>query len=324
MPEPVPSGPWPEHASFGEHGLVLAGVSASSLAERYGTPLLVFEEGELRSRCRRVRAAFPQALYAVKAFTSSAVVRVVLDEGLGLLAATGGEVEACLRAGAPASRIVMHGNAKTVEELDLVVGAGLRAVVADGLDELARLDAIARERGRVQPVLLRVVPDVEVETHEAIATGHDASKFGTPLAAAVDVIAAADAMAGLRVEGVHAHVGSQVLDVEPYLRTVDALLDLAADVRARAGVELATIDVGGGFGVRYVDEPPLTPEALGPALGERIGRGARRREIPTPVVVVEPGRWIVANAGVTLYRVVAEKSVAGSDGEPSRRLLAVD
>jgi len=115
MHEPGPSGPWSEHASFGERGLVLAGVSASSLAERYGTPLLVFDEGDVRSRCRRVRAAFPQPLYAVKAFTSSAVVRLALDEGLGLLAATGGEVEACLRAGAPASRVVMHGNAKTDE-----------------------------------------------------------------------------------------------------------------------------------------------------------------------------------------------------------------
>ena len=323
MHEPGPSGPWSEHASFGERGLVLAGVSASSLAERYGTPLLVFDEGDLRSRCCRVRAAFPQPLYAVKAFTSSAVVRLALDEGLGLLAATGGEVEACLRAGAPASRVVMHGNAKTDDELELAVDAGLRVVVADGLDELARLDAIARERGRVQPVLLRVVPDVEVETHEAIATGHDAAKFGTPLAAAVDVILAAEAMAGLRVEGVHAHVGSQVLDVEPYLRTVDALLDLAADVRARAGIELATIDVGGGFGVRYVDEPPLTPEALGPALGERIAEGARRRGIPTPALIVEPGRWIVANPGITLYRVIAGKSVGATNGEP-RRLLAVD
>lgn len=324
MLEPAPTGPWPEHASFGEHGLVLAGVSASSLADRYGTPLLVFDEQDLRARAARVRAAFPEALYAVKAFTSSAVVRVVLDEGLGLLAATGGEVEACLRAGAPASRVVMHGNAKTDEELELAVDAGVRLVIADGLDELVRLDVIARGRGRVQPVSLRVVPEVEVETHEAIATGHDASKFGTPLASAVDVIVAADAMAGLRVAGVHAHVGSQVLDIEPYLRTVDALLDLAAEARVRTRVELGTIDVGGGFGVRYVEERPLSCEALGVALGERLREGALRREIATPKLVVEPGRWIVANAGVTLYRIVAEKSVAGSGGEPSRRLLAVD
>ena len=174
----------PAHFPF--VGLVVGGVSATSLAERHGTPLLVVDELDLRERARRVRAAFTDPLYAVKAFTSSAVVRIVLEEDLGLLAATGGEVEACLRAGAPASRIVMHGNAKTDEELELAVGAGLRLVVADGLDELERLDAVARERRRVQPVLLRVVPDVEVETHEAIATGHDASKFGTSLPAVAD------------------------------------------------------------------------------------------------------------------------------------------
>jgi diaminopimelate decarboxylase len=323
MREPAGRGPWPEHASFGEDGLVLGGVTASSLAERHGTPLLVVDELDLRERARRVRAAFADPLYAVKAFTSSAVVRIVLEEGLGLLAATGGEVEACLRAGAPASRIVMHGNAKTDEELELAVGAGLRLVVADGLDELQRLDAVAREQRRVQPVLLRVVPDVEVETHEAIATGHDASKFGTSLPAAADVIAAAGAMGGLRVEGVHAHVGSQVLDIEPYLRTVDALLDPVAEVRTRAGVELSTIDVGGGFGVCYVAERPLTPEELGPALADRIDEGARRRGIWAPAVIVEPGRWIVANPGLTLYRVIARKSVGSADGEP-RRLLAVD
>jgi diaminopimelate decarboxylase len=219
---------------------------------------------------------------------------------------------------------VLHGNAKTDEELELAVAAGVRLVIADGLDELARLDMIARGRGRVQPVLLRVIPDVEVETHEAIATGHDASKFGTPLESAADVIATVDAMAGLRAVGVHAHVGSQVLDVEPYLRTVDVLLDLVAEVRARARVELGTIDVGGGFGVRYIDERPLTPEALGAALAGRVSEGARRRDIATPTLVVEPGRWIVANAGLTIYRIVAEKSVGATGGGQRRRLLAVD
>ena len=180
-----------------------------------------------------MREAFPRACYAVKAFSAHAVLRIVLDEGLDLLASTGGEVEACLRAGAPAARIVMHGNAKTDAELELAVEAGVGLVIADGLDELRRLDAVARARGRVQPVLLRVVPEVEVETHEAIATGHDASKFGTSLAAAPEVLREAAGMAGLRVDGLHAHVGSQVLDAAPYLQALDTLLDLAARVRAR-------------------------------------------------------------------------------------------
>jgi diaminopimelate decarboxylase len=322
MPEIEPGGPWPEHASFDGRGLVIGGVVAAALADRFGTPLLVIDEDDLRSRCRRVRAAFPGALYAVKAFTASAVLRVAAEEGLDLLAATGGEIEACLRAGIPAARIVLHGNAKTDDELDLAIGAGLRLVIADRPDELRRLDDVARRRERVQPVLLRVVPEVEVETHEAIATGHDASKFGTPLASAAEALCDADALPGLRVEGVHAHVGSQLLDAGPYLRTLDTLLDLAAEVQARGGVRLRTVDVGGGFGVRYVDEPPLAPEVLAAVLGERLAEGAARRGIATPELVVEPGRWVVANTGVTLYRIVAAKTVEGSSGR--RRLLAVD
>jgi diaminopimelate decarboxylase len=320
MPEPPSAGPWPQHASFDERGLVVAGVPAVSIAERFGTPLMVVDEDDLRTRCRRVRTAFPSALYAIKAFTASAVLRIALEEGLDLLAATGGEVEASLRAGAPPSRIVLHGNAKTDDELELAVRTGLRWVIVDGLDELRRLDGVAQRRGRAQPVLLRVVPEVEAETHEAIATGHDASKFGTPLASAVDVLEAAAGMPGIRVEGVHAHVGSQLLDLDPLVRTLDTLLDLAAQVRSRTRLELDVIDVGGGFGVRYVAEEPDALETTAAALVGRLSERARSAGIAAPRLVVEPGRWLVANAAVTLYRVVATKSVAGGD----RRLLAVD
>jgi diaminopimelate decarboxylase len=320
MAEAVPGGPWPAHAAFDEHGLRLAGLTATELADRFGTPLLVIDERELRMRCRQVREAFPRAYYAVKAFSAHSVLRVVLDEGLDLLASTGGEVEACLRAGAPAARIVLHGNAKTDAELELAIEAGLGLVIADGADELRRLDAVARSRGRVQPVLLRVVPEVEVETHEAIATGHDASKFGTSLTAAPDGLREAAGMAGLRVDGVQAHVGSQVLDAGPYLQTLDTLLDLAARVRAEAGLDLGVIDIGGGFGVRYVDEPALAMETLAPTLLARLAEGAASRGLAPPALVAEPGRWLIANAGVTLYRVVATKAVAAG----ARHLLAVD
>ena len=321
MGEPaVPAGPWPAHAAIDEHGLRLAEVPAIDLAERFGTPLVVIDEGELRARCRRVRDAFPRACYAVKAFSGHAALRVMLDEGLDLLASTGGEVEACLRAGAPGARIAMHGNAKTDAELELAIDAGLGLLIADGLDELRRLDVVARARGRVQPVLLRVVPEVEVETHEAIATGHDASKFGTTLAGAPEALLEAAGMAGLRVDGLHAHVGSQVLDATPYLQTVDTLLDLAGRVRVEAGLELRVIDIGGGFGVRYVDESPPSLEALASTVLARLAAGSRRRGLAEPALVVEPGRWLIANAGVTLYRVVARKAV----GAGARHLLAVD
>ena len=321
MADPAaPAGPWPAHAALDEHGLRLAGMAATDLAERFGTPLVVIDEGELRARCRRVREAFPRVCYAVKAFSGHAALRIVLHEGLDLLASTGGEVEACLRAGAPAARVVMHGNAKTDEELAFAIDAGIGLVIADGLEELGRLDVAARARDRVQPVLLRVVPEVEVETHEAIATGHDASKFGTSLAAAPGVLREAAGLAGLRVDGLHAHVGSQVLDVAPYLQTVDTLLDLAGEVRAHAGLELGVIDIGGGFGVRYVDESPPSMETVASAVLARLAEGARTRGITAPALVVEPGRWLIANAGVTLYRVVARKTVAAG----ARRLLAVD
>ena len=319
MTEVAWGGPWPLHAVFDDRGLVLAGTPAAALAERFATPLLVLDEQEVRERCRRARSAFPRVTYAVKAFTAHAMLRLALDEGLDLLAATGGEVQACLRAGAPASRVVLHGNAKSDEELALAVDAGVGLVISDGLDELQRLDGFAREAGRVQPVLLRVVPEVEVRTHEAIATGHDASKFGTSLSDAPDALRRATTMPGLRLDGLHAHVGSQILDTEPYLRTLDVLMDLAARVHDDTGLPMSTVDVGGGFGVRYVDEDPLSLEVLGAALRERLSAYAARLGMSAPTLVVEPGRWLLANAGVTLYRVVAAKAVAGD-----RRLLAVD
>lgn len=320
---PDPDDPWPVRATFGPRGLVLADVEATDLAARFGTPLLVVDEAEVRERCRRVRAVFPGALFAVKAFTAHAIVRIVLDEGLDLLAATGGEVEACLRAGAPAARIALHGNAKTDAELELAVDEGLRLVIVDGEQELGRLDAIAQARGRVQPISLRVMPDVVVRTHEAIATGHDASKFGTAIADAPRVLDAAAAMPGLEVRGVHAHVGSQLVDGQAHLRTLDALVDLAARVRAGSGLTLETLDVGGGFGVVYVDERPPALEAAAAALDRRLAARAGELGIVAPALVVEPGRWIVANAAVTLYRVVATKTVAAPGGG-RRRLLAVD
>jgi len=325
-PSPRPSAtedlsapPWPATARRGPWGLEVGGLALSELADRFATPLLVLDEQEVRDRARAIAGRFPRVLYAVKAFTAHAVLRIVLDEGLDLLASTGGEVEACLRAGAPASRIVLHGNNKTDEELALAVGSGVSLVVVDHRAELERLDAVARSQGRVQPVLLRVVPEVEVATHEAIATGHDASKFGSALADAPGVIEAAASMTGIRFDGIHAHIGSQVLDLEPYLRSLDRLVQTLADIRDRADATASVLDLGGGFGVTYVDEPPLATDALAAAVTERLAERCAALHLPVPSLIVEPGRSIVANAGLTVYRVGSRKQVG-----TGRTLLAVD
>ncbi len=312
------SDPWPANAVLDDRGLAVAGIPAVELAARYGTPLLVVDEEHLRERARTFARLFPHPLYAVKAFTSHRVIRLVLEEGLDLLAATDGEVEACLRAGAPPSRIVLHGNNKSDAELRLAVTEGLRLVNVDNPDELERLDRIAREHGVVQDVLLRVLPEVGAGGHPAIRTGEAGSKFGMPLEEIPAVLARAMELEGVRPVGLHAHIGSQVLEVAPYLAAIDVLLDLLVELRARTGFEADVLDLGGGFGVAYTDESPMRLDEVAPALLERVREGARRRGLRVPHTLVEPGRSVVGQAMVTLYRVGVVKV---RDGVP---IVAVD
>ena len=301
--------PWPRSARWTSAGLTVGGRAAADLADRFGTPLLVIDEADMRQRMRAMTSAFPRVAYAVKAMTCAAVIRAALEERLDLLCASGGEVATCLRAGAPASRVLLHGNAKTDDELTAAVEASLGSVIVDDAQELDRLGAIARGAGVAQAVLLRVTPDVEVETHEAIATGHAASKFGVPLAAAADVARRASATAGIRLIGLHAHAGSQVLDVDAHVRVVRALLGVAAD----AGIRPAIIDVGGGFGVTYTDETPSDVVAVAAALRDELDANGSDAALQ-----IEPGRAIIANPGLTLYRVLARKQAGG------RNLVAID
>ena len=311
MPEPDP---WPASAAWDDAGLRLGAVSAADLAGRFGTPLLVFDTAEIRGRMRRILAAFPRAAYAVKAFGSHAIVRLAAEEGLDLLCASGGEVELCLRAAVPARRIHLHGNAKTDAELELACASGLGLVIANSLSELVRLDRIASAAGIEVDALLRVTPGVHTATHEKIATGHEESKFGVARGEAAAAVAAAAGLASVRLRGLHAHAGSQVLDPAPWLASLDVLVEVARG----AGFEPAILDVGGGFGVTYTDEPSIAPEDLAVALGERLDALATAAGWRTPELRVEPGRWIVANAGCTIYRVLG-RTTAGD-----RELLAVD
>jgi diaminopimelate decarboxylase len=310
--------PWPASARVGERGLEVGGVAAVDLARRYGTPLLVVDEDELRSRCRAVASAFPRALFAVKAFTAHAVIAIALEEGLDLLAASGGEVEACLRAGAPGGRISLHGNNKSDDELRLAARAALASVVLDNVGEAERLDRIAGEEGAEQAVLLRVIPGVEADTHEAIATGHEDSKFGIPLGEALEAARRVGSLPRLRLAGLHAHVGSQIAEAGTYVEAVIALAGLAARLRDEAGVRVPLVDVGGGFGITYTDERPPSLDDLARAVLEAARSSFEERGLDPPVVAAEPGRWVVGPTAVTLYRVGSRKTIGG------RTLLAVD
>lgn len=324
MPEPArlvtagPGEPWPSTASFGPGGLEIAGITAEALAERHGTPLVVVDEDDLRSRCRAMRARFPRVLYAVKAFTAHAVLQIAVDEGLDLLVATDGELEAALRAGVAGSRIALHGNNKSDHELEAAVGAGVALVVADHAAELRRLDGIARGLGVTQDVLIRVIPGIESDTHPSIATGHAESKFGIPLAEALDAVRLVDALEGVRFAGLHAHLGSQLLDEGPYLRELDILLELVAAIGETLGRATEILDLGGGFGVRYTDERALDVDALSDAVMARVTEAPAAGGFPAPAIAVEPGRSLTANTAVTLYRVGVTKEVGG------RRFAAVD
>ena len=312
-----PGAPWPRSTELGDRGLRIGGLEASELAERFGTPLLLFDHEEIRDRARRLIASFPVAAYAVKAFTAHAVIRTMLEEGLRLLCASGGEIEACLRAGAPGRSIWFHGNAKSDDELTLAAAAGVGVVIADSLEELARIDAASAEQGRVQDVSLRVLPEVRVETHEAIATGHGGAKFGMRVDEVVPAAVDAAALPALRLLGLHAHAGSQVRSTEPYVRVLELLLRLVADVRRDTGTVISLVDVGGGFATADGEQAALDPEDVAAALRDN-DRGSAVG-MPPLAVAVEPGRWLVADAGLTLYRVAGRKRTP--DGTT---LVAVD
>jgi diaminopimelate decarboxylase len=319
MTAPIPAGePWPAAASFGPDGLEVAGITAAALAAHHGTPLLVVDEDDLRARCRAMRARFPRVFYAVKAFTAHAVLRIAVDEGLDLLVATDGELEAALRAGVPGSRVAMHGNNKSDQELESAVSAGVSLVVIDHAAELARLDAIAREAGAVQDVLIRVIPGIESDTHPSIVTGHAESKFGIPLPEVMDAVRRADELGGVRFAGLHAHLASQVLDERPYLQELDVLLDLVASIRGTVGATSEILDLGGGFGVRYSDERALDVDVLSRTVMGRVTDAAAAGGFAAPTLAVEPGRSLTANTALTLYRVGTTKEVGG------RRFAAVD
>ena len=305
---------FPPAATVAGGELELDGLRASDLAERFGTPLVVYSEAALRERARAVRQAVPEALvvYGAKAFPNVAVMRLLAEEGLGADVSTLGELAFARRAGIDGDLLFMHGNNKSDEELRAAAIAQAH-VVLDAPDEPMR--AVAAGVGRV---LVRVTPGVDADTHEAIRTGQRGSKFGLDPDAALDVVREAQEI-GLAVEGLHVHVGSQLPDARAQVQAVELLADFAVRCRDELGWAPAVLNLGGGFGIRHVEDEPEPPYAeLARAAVDAVGYEWRARELGPVRVVLEPGRSLVGPAAFTLYRVGAVKRA----GE--RRYVAID
>ncbi|QIV83538.1 diaminopimelate decarboxylase [Mycolicibacterium frederiksbergense] len=325
---------WPQNLVRGSDGVVsVAGVSVADLAAQFGTPLFVIDEDDFRGRCREIASAFgggEHVHYASKAFLCSEVARWVHQEGLSLDVATGGELAIALHADFPAERITVHGNNKSVEELRTAVNAGVGHIVVDSEIEIERLEAVAGAAGIVQDVLVRVTPGVEAHTHEFISTAHEDQKFGLSLAsgAALEAVRRVFATDNLRLVGLHCHVGSQIFDVSGFEIAARRLLGLLRDVVAEFGVEktaqMDILDLGGGLGISYLphDNPPPMQE-LADKLKAIVKNESAAVGLPTPTLVVEPGRAIAGPGTITLYEVGTVKDVAIS-ADKHRRYVSVD
>jgi diaminopimelate decarboxylase len=325
---------WPQNLVRRPDGVVsVAGVSVADLAAEFGTPLFVIDEDDFRGRCREIASAFgggEHVHYASKAFLCSEVARWVHQEGLSLDVATGGELAVALHAGFPAERITVHGNNKSVDELTTAVNAGVGHIVVDSEIEIERLEAIAGAAGVVQDVLVRVTPGVEAHTHEFISTAHEDQKFGLSLAsgAALEAVRRVFATQNLRLVGLHCHVGSQIFDVSGFEIAARRLIGLLRDVVAEFGVEktaqMDILDLGGGLGISYLphDNPPPMKE-LADKLKAIVKNESAAVGLPTPTLVVEPGRAIAGPGTITLYEVGTVKDVAIS-ADKHRRYVSVD
>ena len=298
---------FPDSARTDEGELVLGGLRASELAERYGTPLCVYCEQTLRARARQAEGAVPDAfvVYASKAFPNVAIMRLFAEEGLGADVASLGELAFARAAGIEGDRLFVHGNAKSDEELAAARDAGA-TVVLDAEDEVERAAASGVAR-----VLVRVTLGVEADTHEAIRTGHHGSKFGLPPDAALRAVDRARGL-GLDVAGLHIHVGSQLADTKAHDATVERLASFAVRCRDELDWTPGLVNVGGGFAVRHVlEEPELQLGEVVQAAADGVSRAWSANELLVPAVVLEPGRALVGEAGVTLYRVRSVKRLGG-------------
>ncbi len=310
--DPIASYLLPDTATNVAGRLAVGGVDLLELVGEYGTPLFVYDEDHLRARCREAVVAFGDGVaYATKAFLSQAMARLAWEEGMHLDVATGGELHVAVSAGVPADRLVMHGNNKSLRELEMALEVGVGRIVIDSFEEIDRINTLVAEGHRSPSVLVRINPGIDVHTHEYLQTGVPDSKFGFGVSTgdAHRAVELAGASSAMDLVGIHAHIGSQVFVADSYRKAIGALAPFVTEHR------LSEISIGGGLGVAYVtgEEAPTITE-----WAESVKQACKEFGIKARVTA-EPGRAIVARAAVTLYTVGTIKEI-----ESIRTYVAVD
>lgn len=303
-----------------ENDLVIAGIRAQDLAKEYGTPLYVMDEKLLRNKCKeyiqnfRVKAENNRVAFAGKAFLTLEMCRLIKEEGLCLDVVSGGELYTAYKAEFPMEDIYFHGNNKSIDEIELGIKLGVGRFVVDNLWEMEKISEIAKKQNIVQRIYLRITPGIEAHTHDYIKTGQIDSKFGfAPVENIImEAVGKALELDNISLVGLHCHIGSQIFETEPFGDAAEVMLNLINNIKQELGYTIEELDLGGGFGVYYSegDEPKETKEYCEIILN-RVDEICEKLSLKRPVLTIEPGRSIVANAGTTLYTVGSIKEIPG-------------
>ena len=329
----LPATVWSQNAARTADGeLEIAGVTSSALVAEFGTPLYVVDEADVRARARGIRESFDREFarvgssakvyYAGKAFLSTEVARWVTEAGLNIDTASGGELAVALAAGVPAARLGLHGNNKSLSEIDRAVSAGVGAIVIDSVVEIERVAAAASRHGRTQSVRLRINSGVHASTHEYLATAREDQKFGIPLTDAAAVVALIRAQPTLHFLGLHSHIGSQIFESDGFAEAARRLFALHAELLT--GGPVPELNLGGGFGIAYTTaDEPLDIDEIARRFADIVASGAAELGIPIPVIAIEPGRAVIGPSTTTLYTVGTIKDVL-VEGTDVRKYVSVD
>lgn len=303
----------------GEGHLTVGGIDTVELAHEYGTPLYVMDEDLIREHCRSFKQSMDKyyggrglVCYASKAFCCKAMCKIMLEEGLGLDVVSEGELYTALRVGFPAEKLCFHGNNKTDHELSYALEQGVGRIIVDNIFELDRLNALAEKTGKTANIMYRIKPGIDAHTHNFIMTGQIDSKFGFALETgeAYEAVKKAISASHINLVGLHCHIGSQIFDIDPFVKAAEVMLTFIAKIKNELGFEVKELNLGGGFGIKYTEEDaPVAYEKYMEKVSAKVAEVCTEQKLTQPFILIEPGRSIAAPAGITLYTVGGKKVI---------------